>query len=78
MYIDCHFYAFCDQTTKMVHINLNLFDYILYAVSFGFLVKVQFILHQVMIFLIETLSLHVIFFLIPLCRTKNKGNKRSL
>ena len=26
----------------MVHINMNLFDYILYAVSFGFLVKVQF------------------------------------
>lgn len=36
------------------------------------------ILHQVMIVFIETLSLHVIFLLIPPCRTKNKGNKRSL
>ena len=36
--MDCHFYAFWDQTTKMVHININLFDDLLYAV---FLVKVQ-------------------------------------
>ena len=38
IYMDCHFYAFWDQTTKMVHINMNLFDDLLYAV---FLVKVQ-------------------------------------
>ena len=31
-----------------------------------------------MIVFIETLSLHVVFLLILLCRTKNKGNKRSL
>lgn len=36
------------------------------------------ILHQVMIVFIKTLSLHVIFLLLPLCRTKSKGNKRSL
>ena len=48
--MDCHFYAFWDQTTKMVHINMNLFDDLLYAVFLG----ESTILHQVMIVFIET------------------------
>lgn len=48
------------------------------AIFMHFGIKQSTILHQVMIVFIETLSLHVIFILILLCRTKNKGNKRSL